>query len=361
MPSAELAPAGQPGLTADALLAGPRGRSLCLHLLDDRLAAPGRLARRAWLDALSAARSGDAKRCARKLSKCTAIADLPGLPFDGTALLAGLVAAVDLASSCEEPDAEDQGFADEPAREALRPVALAVAVAAAGLPDMRWWTEPVNGSRQRYTQFLDDYSSPEPRLTGAARLVRAWLADTRADERSAHDRPDDPGPYSGQCWSSPAHSGLPVTTRGLPSLGAAGLTLVEHGLRGHSARCWPVAPQDGASVYEVCGPGQWAELVDRYPLDVSKSRRHHWRRTTGRAGCWLIPDYAAVAEDWDGIHVSVAGYLTTAGIAIPADGSASTMLACWDPDATWWLNDVLSFTSPPEDWREDDFRWTQAT
>jgi hypothetical protein len=39
------------------------------------------------------------------------------------------------------------------------------------------------------------------------------------------------------------------------------------------------------------------------------------------------------------------------------------MLAGWDPDATWWLTDVLSFTSPPEGWRKDDqapLGWTQA-
>jgi hypothetical protein len=154
-----------------------------------------------------------------------------------------------------------------------------------------------------------------------------------------------------------------VTTRGLPALGAVRLVLVEDGLGWQSARCWPVAPEDGARVYEVCGPGQWAELVDRYPLDVSKSRRHDWWRATGRAARWLIPDYAAVAADWDAVHVSVAGYLTTAGIAIPADDGACTMLAGWDPDATWWLNDVLSLTSPPEDWREDDqapFGWTRT-
>ncbi len=29
------------------------------------------------------------------------------------------------------------------------------------------------------------------------------------------------------------------------------------------------------------------------------------------------------------------------------------MLAGWDPDATWWLNDILSITSPPQDWRKD--------
>jgi hypothetical protein len=39
------------------------------------------------------------------------------------------------------------------------------------------------------------------------------------------------------------------------------------------------------------------------------------------------------------------------------------MLAGWDPDATWWLNDVLSLTSPPEDWRQDDqapFGWSRT-
>ena len=365
MSSAELAPPGQPGLTADALLAGPSGRSLCINLLDDRLTAPSgrRRVPRVWVDALSALRRGDAKRCARKLSECIGVADLSGTPFDGGALLAGLLAAVDIASYWQEPDAEDEGFAREPAREALRPVAEAVAAAAAGIPDVRWWTEPVDRSRQRCTQFLDQHPLPEPLLTGTAESARAWLADTRDDERSADDRPEDPAAcYSGRWWSSPAHSLLPVTTRGRPALGAVGLALVEGGLGGRSARCWPVAPEDGARVYEICGPDQWAELVERYPLDVSKSRRHDWWRATGWAGRWLIPDYAAVAADWDAVHVSVAGYLTTAGIAIPA-GGARTMLAGWDPDGTWWFNDILSFTSPPEDWRKDGQApsgWTRA-
>ena len=363
MSSADSPLLGQPGLTADALLAGPRGRSLCVNLLDDRLTSLGGRVRGAWVDALHYLRTGDAERCARKLSECARTADLSGTQFDGSALLSGLRAAVDFAWYWQEPDDEDQGFAGEAAREALRPIAEAV-VAAAGTPDAHWWTEPVDRSRQRYTQFLDQHPLPEPLLTGAAESAGAWLASTLDDERSAHDRPEDPAaPYSGHWWSSPTHSRLPVTTRGLPALGAVRLVLVEDGLGWQSARCWPVAPEDGARVYEVCGPGQWAELVDRYPLDVSKSRRHDWWRATGRAARWLIPDYAAVAADWDAVHVSVAGYLTTAGIAIPADDGACTMLAGWDPDATWWLNDVLSLTSPPEDWREDDqapFGWTRT-
>jgi len=361
--SAEFPPADQPGLTADALLAGPRGRSLCTNLLDDRLAARDRRVPGAWPDALHYLRMGDTVRTASKLGTCVDMADLSATPFDGNALLAGLQAAVDFAWYWQEPDEEDRGFAGEAAREALRPVAEAV-VAALAAPDVRWWTAPVDRDRQRYVQFLDQQPLPEPAPTGAAETIAAWLVSTLEDERAAHDRPADPAaPYSGRWWSTPALSRLLVTTRALPALGAVRLALAEDGLGWQSARCWPAVPDDGARVYEIRGPGQWAELVDRYPLDVSKSRRHDWWRVTGWAGRWLIPDYAAAAADWDAVHVTVAGYLSTAGIAIPACDGARTMLAGWDPDATWWLTDVLSFASPPEDWRKDDqvpLGWIQA-
>jgi hypothetical protein len=352
--SAGLPPADQPPLTADALLAGPRGRSLCVNLLDRRLSARDRRVAGAWPDALHYVRTGDTARAAEKLGAWVEMADLPGTLFDDSALMGGLQAAVDFAWYWQEPDAEDRGFASEAARAALRPVAEAV-VAALAVPGVSWWTAPVDRGRQRYAQFLDPHPLPEPARAGAAESVAAWLADTLEDERSSHGRPEDPAaPYSGRWWSTPAHSRLPVTTRALPALGAVRLALVEDGLGWQSARCWPAVPDDGARVYEIRGPRQWAELADRYPLDVSKSRRHDWWRVTGWSGRWLIPDYPAVAADWDAVHVTVAGYLTTAGIAIPAGDGARTMLAGWDPDATWWLNDVLSFTSPPEDWRRED-------
>jgi hypothetical protein len=353
--SADLALSDPSELTAEALLASPRGRSLCVNLLDDRLTAPGGRVRRAWVDAVHAARTSDVGRCARQITKCVGLADLSGAPFDESALLAGLLAVVDFASYRDEPDAEDRGFAHEAARVSLLPVAEAVAEAVAVVPAVHWWTEPVNCSRQLCTQFLDDYASPEPSLAGAGESAAAWLADTRDDEHAAQDWPEGPAAPSGGPWrSAPSPSRLPVTTRGLPVLGAVGMALVEDGAAWQAARCWPVAPADGSRVYEISGPRQWAALVNRYPLDVSSSRRHQWSRATGRAGRWLIPDYPAVAADWDAVHVSIAGYLTTAGIAIPMSGSASTMLAGWHPDAAWWLNDVLSFTGPPEDWRVSD-------
>ncbi len=221
--------------------------------------------------------------------------------------------------------------------------------------------QPADRSGQRCTQFLGRHPRPEPLLAGAAESLEAWLAGTREDERSAPDQPEDPATSgSGPWWSSPARSRLPATTRRLPGLGAAGLALTEDGLGWQLARCWPVTPRDSARVCEIHGPGQWAELVNRYALDVSRSRGRDWRRATGQSGPWLIPDYAAAAADWDAIHVSVAGYLTTAGIPIPAGAGGRTMLAGWDPDATWWLADILSPAGPPQDWRRDQAPVTWA-
>jgi hypothetical protein len=76
----------------------------------------------------------------------------------------------------------------------------------------------------------------------------------------------------------------------------------------------------------------------------------------------LIPDYAAAAADYDAVQVSVAGYVTTAARRLPIV-DARTMRADWDPDATWWLTDVLSLAGSLAVWQSadgDDLRWFPA-
>ena len=74
---------------------------------------------------------------------------------------------------------------------------------------------------------------------------------------------------------------------------------------------------------------------------------------TGWAGRWLIPDFAAVAADYDAVHLSVAGYLTTAGRALSVD-DGRTVLAGWNPDQTFWLTEVLASSGPPANWVDLD-------
>jgi hypothetical protein len=74
------------------------------------------------------------------------------------------------------------------------------------------------------------------------------------------------------------------------------------------------------------------------------------------------PDFEAVAVDYDAIHLSVAGYVLTAGRTRQAE-NARTVLAGWNPDETYWLTDILtesgkartwSLRNQPIDWEPDE-------
>ena len=130
------------------------------------------------------------------------------------------------------------------------------------------------------------------------------------------------------------------------------------------ATVWPVRAARPPRVLEISGPDDWGELVRRYPLDAD-GRSGHWPRVTGRQAHWLLPDYAAAAADHDAIHLSVAGYLRTAGLAVPVDDGRASVLAGWAPDECWWLTDgALQLAGPGAAWswprRGDSMRWQPA-
>jgi hypothetical protein len=163
-------------------------------------------------------------------------------------------------------------------------------------------------------------------------------------------RPSDPSAnWSGRWWSAPALSQLPSTTRALSGLGAVRLAVVEDRQGWTGANCWPLEAHRRSTTYEISGPDRWADLVANHPIEVTWSRRHDWWRVTGWAGTWMIPDWEAVAADYDAVHLTVGGYLTTAGRVLTA-GDARTLLAGWDPDQTYWLTDVLRLTGQITRW-----------
>lgn len=92
----------------------------------------------------------------------------------------------------------------------------------------------------------------------------------------------------------------------------------------------------------------------RFPLEVTASRRHDRYRTTGVAGRWTIPDWSLAAAEYDAVHLTVAGYLTTAGRALDVTRDAATVLAGWDPDVTNWLTDVGAAPGPSTTWCRHD-------
>ncbi len=50
-----------------------------------------------------------------------------------------------------------------------------------------------------------------------------------------------------------------------------------------------------------------------------------------------MPDFAAVARDWDAVHVTLGGLLTSAHVAILGP-EGQTALQGWEAEQTVWLN-----------------------
>jgi hypothetical protein len=379
------------------LLAGARGRRLCFEIVNPRLAdVPVGIAP-AWRELLlRGSTEASPQQLAAELGSLVAAADLATAfaATTQTGLFEALRASVDAARYWQPSDECDQALAWPEVAEELGPVARAVTAR----PAAAWWDSPIARDSQQFVAALDRDWAPAdadagPALSGTADRLAAWRVSTLEDERGAADKPADPAaPYSGHWWSSPAASGFVATSRSLPGLPSVGLELVEDAAGWREVAGWPLVPAAAARVYEIRGPQDWARLATRYPLDVSMSRRHDWWRVTGLAGSWIIPDYAAVAADYDAVHLTIGGYLTTAGRAMAlgdeepggwvrlaggagqagevlsagagqAQASARTMLAGWNPDETYWLADVLTSAGPPVRWLNpghEPFGWERA-
>lgn len=332
------------GVRPEDLLDGPRGRRLCLSAAESL--DPG-------IRPLLPIFSPDplAPEVARRLAAALTKLDPTPLARQGDELrmLEPLTQAVSLAAYWQPPG-EDDVVAEMPeVREALLPVARALLAA----PAAAWWSTGL-AEHQRFVEW-DGRRGADLDLGPAAGKLAAWKATTLADEADAVSRPTDPAaPWSGSWWSSPANSRLPRTARALDGLGSVGLVLEEDGFGETEARVVPVRARGGIRVYEIATPRDWVELVARHPLEVSLSRRHDWWRATGLAGTWLIPDWAAVAEEFDVVHLSVLGYLMTAGRALPVADDLRTVLAGWNPDESFWLTDVLELDGEPATWQRED-------
>lgn len=176
---------------------------------------------------------------------------------------------------------------------------------------------------------------------------------------------------SGSWWSTPPF-GLWSSTAVWPHGAPIGLDLIEDDMGLERARACRLRIRPNARICEINRPQDWAELCRRYPLDVTAQHRHDWCETTGRRGRWVIPDWSQVAEEFDGVHVSLAGYLRTAGVVIDVgegslvedspslptigntDEMTASLMAGWSPDTTYWLGDVITGIAEVVEWFSDE-------
>ena len=282
-------------MSADDLLVGPRGRALCLavaHRIDARVWS-------AWLQA--AWQPGDS-RCRDELVAALEAVDIRSVSQrpDPATFLEAMNETVGHARYWQEPDDQDAIAADPAVTAALHRIAAVIATA----PATAWWTSGVDMTALRCTRWALEGTPASPSLTGSADRLSRWRQETLADEmEAAKNRPADPSaPYSGSWWSTPP-GGLVSTARPLSEVGSAELAWHEDSMGLTDASVWYLETVGPPRVWEIHRAQAWVDLVESYPLNVTHSRRHDWYRTTGEAGAWRIPDWSAVAVDWDGVHV----------------------------------------------------------
>lgn len=60
----------------------------------------------------------------------------------------------------------------------------------------------------------------------------------------------------------------------------------------------------------------------------------------------VLPDWDGVAADFDGVHLSWAGFLTSEGYISDLSDGGVTMLRYWGSERTLWLHDVFGEPQP---------------
>ncbi|WP_312776570.1 hypothetical protein [Corynebacterium variabile] len=277
------------------------------------------------------------------------ITEAPLPEITGERLRRALAGSVDAAMYWQEPDGTDALCATGPVRRAL--ATAAEHIAASPLTD--WWWSGTDRDDQWSAQWRGPVNDPADVPVPAPDALRQRLLDWKVTEieetrRAAQERPDDPtANWSGNWWSTPpGWIRVPETTRTWPTTGQPVSTWGTEDAPGDepvAVHRIPVA--DDPRILEITGADDWAALCREFPLEVTASRRHDWYRVTGRDGRWFIPDWSAVAERWDAVHLTVAGYLNAATRSIPVPGGseatdgqdAASVIAGWGPDVTYWL------------------------
>ena len=129
---------------------------------------------------------------------------------------------------------------------------------------------------------------------------------------------------------------------------------------------WRLPIHAGVRIWNVDHPSDWVRLVETYPRVATRPHsgwelpgpnqhpsdtrmlrsletQHAVRVEVSRH---VLPDWAAVAHDFDAVHLSWAGFLTTEGFVSDLTDGGVTMLRYWGSERTLWLHDVFGEPTP---------------
>ena len=130
---------------------------------------------------------------------------------------------------------------------------------------------------------------------------------------------------------------------------------------------WHLPVVGSPRVLELHRPQDWVDLVERHPKGAGEhgswslpgqSHRRGYvdaraleeasRGRAGRAevGVHLVPDWASVAEEWDAVHLSWAGLLTSEAYVSDLPDGGVAMLRFWLGERVLWLRDCFGEPEP---------------
>ena len=184
-------------------------------------------------------------------------------------------------------------------------------------PNTSWWFQDVDLHRQAWLSIL---GNPEKFIYGTAPDTMAWR------------QPEKPSRGWELYAQKPRGNQNTSTLRG-PHLTSKLMAYYE---RTGDHYCqfplawWSVDFLDEVRVFEIHGPSDWHDLCLRYPA-------------RGREDDRLVPDWGAVSEDWDGVHLSLGGLLTSEQHRYES-AAGWTMLDSWHSEQTYWLRGMKTET-----------------
>ncbi|ROP66917.1 hypothetical protein [Curtobacterium sp. PhB115] len=348
-------------ITAEDLLTGPRGRRFCLELLrrvqpDDDPAAAHLGELLFWAVFHLGQERGDGgvlfgiggTAVAGPVPEIGAVADaldavrLPDPTEDH--VVEALEQTAESALWWQPADASDALLERPELGSVLRRVAQWVAGSEVV---QRLWSVEQDGARWVVTFDDDDDGAGAGRARPVVSdALRGWADDLRRDAAAGTD-----GRTSGAWWTTPPWPLVQTTGAPLASSGPLALWAVEDSFGQQHALVAPASPGRTLRVCIVDGPEDWAAVCRRWPLDVTgTTRRHDWGLATGRDGDWVVPDWSAVAREYDVVHLTVAGWLRTSGAVVAVDDTTASVVAGWTPDSAYWLTDPGPVLGTPEVW-----------
>ena len=179
-------------------------------------------------------------------------------------------------------------------------------------PDAAWWFAPMNADSQIWV-------SEDPNPPSEHPAKPSWIfADLRQNIRA---------------FVTSTHIDNTASMLAAVDLQICDIGYGYHEYAGPPFALWHMKPMPDARVFEIDSPHAWHELCAKYP----RRTKHPLADITGiDMHSYLEPDWAKAADDWDAVHLTLGGLLTSHQIAIRSE-SGWTYHYGWDAEQTWWL------------------------